>query len=101
MAIVPRRLRHERKGFRARMSSGYFAIDEDTQSPLAGPFRKKSIARAECNRLQEIKDMASKPDKLEDEGTNSDADNYDDDFDGLADDDDEDDDDDQGEDEGE
>lgn len=80
------------------MSSGWFAVDDVTSTPLGGPFRNKSTARAECERLKGIQAMG-KPDTLEDQRANDEADV--DDFDDEDDDNDDDDDDDQGEDEGE
>jgi hypothetical protein len=46
------RLRYQKKGFRAKLSNGWFVIDDVAGRPVAGPFDVKSDARMERDRLK-------------------------------------------------
>lgn len=41
------RLRYQKKGFRAKLSIGWYVIDDVTGRPVAGPFDTKGLARVE------------------------------------------------------
>lgn len=52
MALVVTRLRYQPKGFRARMSDGWFVFDDVAHAPIAGPFDNKDRARKERDRMK-------------------------------------------------
>lgn len=51
MSLRAARLRYQKKGFRAKLSNGWFVVDDVAGRPVAGPFDHRSEARMERDRL--------------------------------------------------
>jgi hypothetical protein len=58
MSLDVARMRYQKRGFRAKISSGWFVWRGTT--PIAGPFTNKSVARTNRDRIEEAEAMQNK-----------------------------------------
>lgn len=65
MGLIATRLRYQKKGFRAKLSKGWFVYDDTARSPVAGPFDTKGLATTERDRLKAGRHVQEKTSRTE------------------------------------